>query len=298
MLRRHAAGKPTSPPAGFSAGGLVCLCLLFVFFQHLDDRGGLVAPVVGLGLLREQGVVGGVVFQRQSLVQLGEEFLVIVADQNGTVLAALVHVRRDDGLLQRHVLENFHGAGRARDVVDEEGNGQDVRAAGVIFQHLVVARAHEVDVFLAMDVLFIGFVVADAEQHNAVFARCGDLFQQLVVKPLGQRTVVANDGLAEIEDLLKFRFKPVILVKMLEEAVVHAVGGEGDARAAAVLEDVLPQQLRRDDDIDILVRHGVVILVRDILRQLLRAGQLRAEVVDVLIDEAKAVCAVVLDVLL
>ena len=37
------------------------------------------------------------------------------------------------------------------------------------------------------------------------------------------------------------------------------------------LEDVLPQQLRRDDDIDILVRHGVVILVRDILRQLLRA---------------------------
>ena len=85
---------------------------------------------------------------------------------------------------------------------------------------------------------------------------------------------------------------------MLEEAVVHAVGGEGDARAAAVLEDVLPQQLRRDDDIDILVRHGVVILVRDILRQLLRAGQLRAEVVDVLIDEAEAVCAVVLDVLL
>ena len=149
-----------------------------------------------------------------------------------------------------------------------------------------------------MDVIIIGFVVADAEENNAVFARCGDFFQQIVVKPLSQCAIVANDGLAEIENLLKFRFKPVILVKMLKKTVVHAVGGEGNTRTAAVPENVLPQQLSSDDDVDILMRHGVVILVRDILRQLFRACQFRAEVVDVLIDEAEAVCAVVFDVFL
>ena len=65
-----------------------------------------------------------------------------------------------------------------------------------------------------------------------------------------------------------------------------------------MLQNVLPQQLRRHDNVDVLVAHGIVIFVRDELRKLLRSGQLRAEVVNVLVDEAEAPRAVVLDSLL
>ena len=64
--------------------------------------------------------------------------IVIITDQNAIVFSTFIHVGGDDGFVQGHVFKHLDGTGGPGDVVDLEGDGQNVALSCVVLQNLII----------------------------------------------------------------------------------------------------------------------------------------------------------------